>query len=129
MNAASRSGRATIAWVCLGALAACDFGPSGPGTLVGRVSAGALGAVVLEVEGRGIQGFTGRGSTQVYSAALPERPNVHRVILMDSEGGELGFEVSVDDRGMDGPFISVVQAAGADNSMLPSGTVTVRMER
>jgi hypothetical protein len=118
-----------IAWLCMGTVAACDFGPSGPGTLVARVSADAVGAVVLEVEGRGIQGFSGRGSTQVYSAPLPERPNVHRVILMDSEGGELGFEVRVDDRGMDGPFISVVQAAGADNSMLPSGSVTVRMER
>ena len=129
MNAVWRSRRVTIAWVCIGALAACDFGPSGPGTLVGRVSADAVGAVVLEVEGRGIQGFSGRGSTQVYSAPLPERPTVHRVILMASEGGELSFEVRVDDRGMDGPFISVVQAAGADNSMLPSGSVTVRMER
>lgn len=110
-------------------LAGCDLGPSGPGALSGRASAEGLGGVVLEVQGSGIRGFAGRGSTQVYAAPVADRAGVHRVILIDPEGGELGFDVEVDDRGMEGPMVTVVQAAGTDNATMPASEVAVRIER
>lgn len=111
------------------AIAACDSGPSGPGAIVGRAAADALGGVVLEVQGRGIRDFSGRGSTQVYWAPVPERANVHRVILIATEGDEIVFEITVDDRGMDGPTITVLQAARTDNSTISASEVSVRVER
>ncbi len=111
------------------AMAACDSGPAGPGTLVARAEASALGAVVLEVEGPGVTGFAGRGSTRVYSAPVAGRPGVHRVVLLASDGGELGFSIDVDDLGMDGPFVRVVSAATTDNTLLPAPRVDVFEER
>lgn len=111
------------------ALAGCDFGPSGPGVLTGRASADALGAVVLEMQGSGIRGFSGRGSTQVYSAPVAGRSGVHRVILIAPDGGDLGFDVEVEDVGMEGPAVTVVQAARIDNATMPASLVTVRIER
>ncbi len=118
-----------LALACAVVLGACDSGPSGPGTLEARVQGEAVGAVVLEVEGRGIRGFVGRGSAQVYSAAVPGRTDVHRVILVDPLGGEIAFAVEVDDRRMEGPVVTVVEAAGADDERISAGSVTVRVER
>ena len=118
-----------VAMVFLLGAAACDSGPSGPGTLEARVQADALGAAVLEVEGGGIQGFVGRGSTQVYSGAVPGRAGVHRVIVVDPVGGDIVFEVEVDDVRMDGPIVTVVKAANTGNVPMSVSGVTVRIER
>jgi hypothetical protein len=118
-----------LAVVAVLAIGACDSGPSGPGALEGRVSAPALGAALLEVEGSGINGFTGRGDTQVYSAPLQGRPGVHRVIVLDRPGGELGFSIDVDDRGMEGPIVTVIQAVDNGNLPISAGGVSVSLVR
>ncbi len=110
-------------------LAACDTGPSGPGTLLGRASAESLGGVVIEVVGVGIQGFSARGTTQIYASDVPGRSDTHRVILIDPVGGDLGFEIEVDDRGMEGPVISVIQATDTDNATVPVSSVELSLER
>jgi hypothetical protein len=110
-------------------LGACDSGPEGPGTLSARAEGAALGAVVLEVEGSGIRGFSGRGSTRVYSGAVPGRGGLHRVVLVDAAGGSLGFAIDVDDVGMDGPFVRVVSAATTTNALVLVPEVDVFVER
>lgn len=119
-------------------LGACDSGVQGPGVLMARAvvetatataSGADLGAVVLEIRGSGIQGFAGRGGTRLYSAPLSDRPGTHRVILVDAEGGEIGFDIMVDDVGMDDPTITVVEAADTDNATMSRSGVTVRIER
>jgi hypothetical protein len=124
-----RPGRALALLSAVLLATGCDLGPSGPGTLTARASGESLGGVVLEIQGRGIRGFSGRGSTRVYSAPVAARPGVHRVILVDPVGGEIGFDIEVDDRGMDGPVATVVQAARTDNTMMLSSGVTVRIAR
>ena len=111
------------------AVAACDSGPTGPGTLTAVATGASLGGVVLEVEGTGIRGFAGRGSTRVYSAPVQGRPGVHRVVLIGPEPGDLPFEMQVDDLGMEGPVVTVVQAARGDNFAIPASGVSVRIER
>lgn len=120
---------ATVAFAALTVLAACDSGPSGPGSILARASAPSLGGVLLEVEGRGIRGFSARGTTQVYSAAVPGGGERHRVLLIDPVGGEIGFDIEVEDLGMDGPVIRVIQATRTDNAMISTGSVVVSIER
>lgn len=119
------------AWVTALAvvLAGCDGGPSGPGTILARASGPDVGGAVLEMSGSGIRGFTGRGSTRVYWAGVPGRAGVFRVVLVDPEGGDMGFDLVVDDRGMDGPTVTVISAAGTDNRLIPKSSVVVRFER
>lgn len=111
------------------AVAGCDSGPEGPGTLSAVASGPSLGGVVLQVEGSGIRGFSGRGSTRAYSSAVEGRPDVHRVILIAPEPGELAFDVEVDDRAMEGPVVTVVSAADGDNLGMPASRVTVQVGR
>ena len=117
--------------LCAGllALAGCDSDPAGPGTLLVRLSAPDLGAAVLEVDGTGVRGFAGRGDTQVYFAPVPGRSNVYRVIAVDPIGGEIGLDVEVDDVGMEGPVVTVVQAARNDNTTASVRNVAVSVER
>ena len=107
-------------------LAGCDSGPSGPGSYYGRAIGPSVGGVVLEIEGTGIQGFTGRGSTRAYSAPVPGRPNTHRLVLIDPQGGDLGFDMLVDDLDMHRPYVTVVEATGTDNRRAAPGSVTIR---
>lgn len=109
-------------------LVACDSGPSGPGTLVASVQGDALGGVVLEVRGRGILGFEGLSSTQVYAAPIAGS-DAHRVMLIHPSAGDLRFEIQVEDAGMDDPEIHVVSAAGLDNASLLNAGIEVRIER
>jgi hypothetical protein len=115
-------------------ISACDSGPRGPGALLARASLDgasggpSLGAVVLELQGSGIQGFEARGDTRLYASAVPGKVDVHRVVLVHPSGGELGFEILVDDVGMDRPGVTVVQAADTDNAILERQTVVVRIE-
>ena len=118
-----------VASLSLLAVAACDSGPSGPGSLVGRVTGDMLGGVVLEVVGSGIRSFEGRGDTQVYSAQVGDKVNTHRVLLVTPVGGEIQFEILVDDVGMEGPAMTVVSAAGTDNLTQIAASIDVRVER
>lgn len=110
-------------------LAGCDSGPSGPGAILARATAPDLGGVLLDVRGSGIDGFTARGTTQVYSAAVPGSADRHRVILIDPVGGDLGFDIVVQDLGMEDPIITVVQATRTDNAMISNAGVVVTLER
>lgn len=110
-------------------LGACDSGPEGPGSFVGRASGESLGAVLLEVQGPGIAGFAGRGSTQVYSGGVPSKVDTYRVILVDPQGGDIGFEIEVEDLGMEGPIITVIQASRTDNVLMSPSGVAVSVER
>jgi hypothetical protein len=110
-------------------LAACDSGPEGPGTILLRVGGPDLGGVLLEVEGVGIESFSGRGTTQVYSAAVSGSTTRHRVLLIQATGGELAVDVTVSDLGMEGPVVTVIQVTRQDNSMVPASGVTIGVER
>lgn len=132
-----RLGRVSRRWIGLLAflaVSACDGGPEGPGALSARAvldeapGGASLGAAVLEFQGRGIQGFEARGDTRLYASAVAGKTDVHRVVLVHPSGGELGFEILVDDLGRDRPMVTVIQAAGIDNNPLPSGVVVVRIE-
>ena len=110
-------------------LAACDSGPTGPGTLIASVTGKDLGGVVLEITGVGIQGFDGLDNTQVYSAPLAGSPDAYRVLLIDAEGGELRFEIQVEDLGLDDPVMTVVSAVGVDNFTQLGAGIEARVER
>jgi hypothetical protein len=116
--------------VLAAALAACDTGPDGPGTVAGTVTGAAnLGAVVLEVDWAGIQGFEGQGSTQVYSSTVVGVADRYRVILVGPTPGDLTFGIRVDDAYLEGPVVTVVEAAGADNLPLDVSALRVLLER
>lgn len=118
------------AGLALVALAACDVGPDGPGTVAGTVTgAPDLGAVVLDVVWKGIRGFEGTGSTQVYSAPVPGEPDRYRVILVGPSGGDLTFGINVDGLYLEGPVVTVVEAAGDDDLPRSVGDLRVLLER
>ena len=99
--------------------AACDDGPDGPGDFTGtlRTEGVAVGAMVLEVVGSGIQDFSGAGGTKVFWAAQAD-PRVHRVMVI-GEGGDLAFQVSVQDRGSGKPKATVINAVDLESQPLP----------
>lgn len=99
---------------------ACDSGPEGPGDLTGsfRTSGPAMGGVVFEVVGAGIEKFTGTGGTKVFWAAQPD-PNVFRVILIGESGGDLTFTATVRDRSRGLPRATVVSVVDLENRPVP----------
>ena len=108
----------------------CESGPDGPGNLTATVTGPAsLGAVTLEVIGEGIRGFQGLGDTRAYGALVSQQSERHRVVLIHPSGGELRFEIQVDDRRAPVPSITVVAAAGTDNRPRTGGDVSVQIER
>ncbi|MDH3422233.1 MAG: hypothetical protein OEN00_04540 [Gemmatimonadota bacterium] len=116
--------------VALTGLSACQTGPDGPGTVSGRVTGPAdLAAAVLDVVWAGVQGFEGQGSTQVYSAEVAGEPDRYRVILVGPAGGDLTFGIVVDDVYLEGPIVTVVNAAGSDNLPRSAGDLRVLLER
>jgi hypothetical protein len=97
----------------------CDSGPDGPGDFTGtlRTEGVAVGAMVLEVVGSGIEGFSSAGGTKVFSAVQAD-PNTHRVMVI-GEGGDLAFQVTVQDRGRGKPKATVINAVDLENRPLP----------
>ena len=95
-------------------LAGCgDDGPSGPGTLDGRVSAATdLGAVVLQVEGT-LTSIEGAGDTRAFVG--PTQGSTRRVILVGEGSGELRFAVAVDDLAAARPTVTVLSAVDTSN--------------
>ena len=112
----SRSLRWYVGVAAVVALAACDGGPKGPGVITASiVSPHSLGAVVVEVEGIGIEGFVGLGGIQAYGAEVSATMGRHRVVLVSAAGASIQFGIRVQDLGSDPPIASAVFAAGVDN--------------
>jgi hypothetical protein len=112
-------------------IAACESGPEGPGDLAGTVrSTGtALGAVVVEVVGAGIEDFQGAGGTKAFWARQ-ENPNAYRVVIVGDGTSDLTFSVAVRDRGARVPRAQVVSAVDTENRLLPvTGDFRVRISR
>lgn len=99
---------------------ACDSGPKGPGDFTGsfQTTGPAMGGVVFEVVGAGIEKFTGTGGTKVFWAQQPD-PTVFRVILVGEGGGDLTFTATVLDRSKALPRTTVVSAVDLENRPVP----------
>jgi hypothetical protein len=97
------------------ALGACDWGPRGPGQLRGTVQSGAspVGAIVLEVSGPGIQGFSEAGRTRVFFAEA--RTDVYRVVLVAADPSR--FRVDMDD--VRSPMVTAVLVEAVDDNNAP----------
>jgi hypothetical protein len=122
----------TIVTVAALTLAACDSGPSGPGELDATLQGPnqTLGGAVVEISGKGIEGFAGSGGTRVFSSAVTGSPDTYRVILLNETPGELRFRVSVQDVGGNDPTSTVVSLVNGINASLPAtGDYRVRFSR
>jgi hypothetical protein len=99
---------------------ACDSGPDGPGDFTGTLQSEgvAVGGVVLEVVGSGVEDFAGAGGTKVFWAPQSD-PKVHRVVVIGEGGGDLAFQVSVQDRSRGKPRATVLNAVDLQNRILP----------
>ena len=107
----------------------CDSGPKGPGSLLARATGEELAGVLIQVQGLGIQSFSGRGTTQVYAAETLGVEHTYRVLMIDPVGGDLGFEILVADREMEGPIITVLQASLLNGRSASAAVATVTIER
>jgi len=120
---------AALIALTLGA-AACDLGPDGPSTTTGRITGHpALGAAVLDVTWRGVVGFEGRGSTQVYAAPVTGSPDRWRVVLVSPAISDLAFAVNVESSLAEAPTITVVEAANIGNHDVDVAPLKVHLER
>jgi hypothetical protein len=91
-------------------------------------SAGPVGGAVLDVTWRGVEGFEGRGSTQVYWAPIAGVPDRYRVVLVAPAGEELLFAVDIEYVDDEPPTVTVVEATDAANGPLSPAAVRVRLE-
>jgi hypothetical protein len=123
--------RAVAAVIALAlSAAACDLGPDGRSTATGRITGHpALGAAVLDVTWRGVVGFEGRGSTQVYAAPVPGSPDRWRVVLVSPAISDLAFAVNGESALVEVPIITVVEAANIGNHDVDVAPLKVSIER
>jgi hypothetical protein len=126
-----RNGGAAVALLALTlSIASCDLGPEGPSTATGRITGHpALGAAVLDVTWKGVVGFEGRGSTQVYAAPVPGSPDRWRVVLVSPGISDLAFAVNVESSLLEAPTITVVEAANIGNHAVDVSPLAVHIER
>ena len=112
-----RRPRLVTAMVVALTLGACDWGPRGSGQVTGIVSSGIspVGAIVLEVTGPGVQGFSEAGQTRVFFAEA--ETDVHRVVLVGADPDRIRFRVDVDD--VQGPMPTVVVVEAVDDNNAP----------
>ena len=112
-----RRPRLVTAMVVALTLGACDWGPRGSGQVTGMVSSGIspVGAIVLEVTGPGVQGFSEAGQTRVFFAEA--ETDVYRVVLVGADPDRIRFRVDVDD--VQGPMPTVVVVEAVDDSNAP----------
>ncbi len=100
------------------ALGACDWGPRGPGQLRGIVTTGGavrVGAMVLEISGPGVQGFSEAGQTRLFFAE--PGTEVYRVVLVAPDPDRIRFRVDMDD--VRSPALTVVAVEAVDDSNEP----------
>ncbi len=99
-------------------LSACEWGPRGEGELRGIVTPGSVpvGAIVLEISGPGVQGFSDAGQTRVFFAE-PE-PDVYRVVLVAADPDRIRFRVAMDDVRSPSLAIVVIEAVDDNNSAI-----------
>ena len=110
-----RVGRLVTIGVAL-ALGACDWGPRGPGQLRGIVTAATpVGAIVLEISGPGVQGFSEAGQTRAFFAE--PSTEVYRVVLVAADPDRVRFRVDVDD--VRSPSLTAVVVEAVDDSNEP----------
>ena len=95
-------------------LGACDWGPRGPGQLRGVVRSGAspVGAIVLEISGPGVQGFSDAGQTRVFFAE--PSTDVYRVVLVAADPERVRFRVDMDD--VRSPALTAVVIEAVDDN-------------
>ncbi len=107
----------TVVGVAL-TLSACDWGPRGQGELRGIVTSGAIpvGALVLEISGAGVQGFSDSGQTRVFFAE-PE-PDVYRVVLVTPDPDQIRFRVAMNDVRSPSLAVAVVEAVDDTNAAI-----------
>jgi hypothetical protein len=103
----------TVIGVAL-ASSACDWGPRGSGQLRGVVTPGPsrVGAIILEISGPGVQGFSDAGQTRVFFAE-PET-DMYRVVLVTADPDRIQFQVAVED--VRSPPLTVVVVEAVDDS-------------
>lgn len=112
------------------ALGACDWGPRGPGQLEGIVTSGgtAVGALVVEISGLGILGFSEVGQTRLLFAE--SGTDVYRVVLVAPDPAQIGFRVDVDDMRVEVPSVVVVEAVDDNNDpIVDLGAIAVEIRR
>ena len=109
--------RRSAALLLLAALTACsDEGPqAGPGTLAASVVGpnGAEGAAVVLLLGDGVTAVTPAGGTEVF---VREGNSTTRVVVVHPTGGDLSFEIQVDDV-TDPPTFVVEEVAAPDDAL------------
>ena len=114
-------GRAVLVFLLTLTLAACDLWGSGPGSWEAVVEGpGPVpGAVILSVEGEGVEGIEGLAGSHAWFHASPGEPGVIRVVLVAPAGaGELAFRIRVARGASPVPIARVVELAGQDNEPL-----------
>ncbi len=119
----------TVIGVAL-SLSACDWGPRGPGQLRGIVTSGAtpVGAIVLEISGPGVQGFSEAGQNRVFFAE--PSTDVYRVVVVAADPDRVRFRVDVDD--VRSPSLTAVVVEAVDDSnepILDLSGITVELNR
>lgn len=138
--------RGTAGWT-LGVLAlaltlvsaACrDEGPSGPGSWNGlvRTSTTPPGAVILQIDGVGIQGVEGVDPAQAFArrtaggGASGQGSETWQVVLVTPAPGSIGFRVDVDELARGAPRAVVTSAAdGEDQPLTEIASFSVTMSR
>jgi hypothetical protein len=112
------------------ALGACDWGPRGPGQLRGIVTSGVspVGAIVLEISGPGVQGFSEAGPTRVFFAE--PQTDVYRVVLVGTDPDRIRFRVDMDDVRSPALTTTVVEAVDDGNEPITDlSGITVELQR
>ncbi|MGD2067844.1 MAG: hypothetical protein PVI57_04100 [Gemmatimonadota bacterium] len=101
------------------ALGGCgEDGPSGPGTLDGEVRASEiLGAVVVRIEGSGIERIGGTAGTRAFVG--PVVGESRSVILVGDGESDLRFEIDVQDVAGPRPQATVTSAVDALDEDVP----------
>ena len=74
-----------------------------------------VGAIVLEVSGPGVQGFSEAGQTRVFFAQ--PATDVHRVVLVAADPDRIRFRVDMDD--VRSPMLTTVVVEAVDDSNAP----------
>ena len=75
-----------------------------------------MGAIVLEISGPGVQGFSDSGQTRVFFAE-PET-DMYRVVLVTADPDRIRFQVAVDDVRSSPLTVVVVEAVDDNNAAI-----------